>query len=107
MAQYCFYECAAHLKNTTFFSNIRVLFLPANSNTQPQHSYLGIIYAFKCHYRKQLILKTAATIDKGLLQDVTKMQLDVLSAMHLNSRTLEIDNTHYNQELLCEVWFLD
>jgi hypothetical protein len=25
----------------------------------------------------------------------------------LNSRTLEIDNTYYNQELLYEVWFLD
>jgi hypothetical protein len=24
----------------------------------------------------------------------------------LNSRNLEIDDTHYHQELLCEVWFL-
>jgi hypothetical protein len=30
-----------------------------------------------------MILKTAATIDGGLLQDTTQMKLDVLSAMHL------------------------
>jgi hypothetical protein len=44
---------------------------------------LGITHAFKCHYRKQLILKTAAAIDGGLLQDSAQMKLDVLSAMHL------------------------
>jgi hypothetical protein len=35
-------------------------------------------------------------MDAGLLQDAT-----------LNSRVLEIDNTDYNQELLCEVSFLN
>jgi hypothetical protein len=65
------------------FSNIKVLFLSANYTTQPQSLYLGIIHAFKCQYRKQLNLKTAATIDGGLLQDAAQMKLDLLFAMHL------------------------
>jgi hypothetical protein len=43
---------------------------------------LGIIHAFKCHYRKQVIEKTVAMTDGGLLQDATHMKVDVLSAMH-------------------------
>jgi hypothetical protein len=58
------------------------MFHPANYSTQPQPLYLGIIHAFKCNYRKQLISKTAATTDGGLLQDATQMKLNVLSAMH-------------------------
>jgi hypothetical protein len=58
------------------------MFPPANYSTQPQPFYLGIIHAFKCHYRKQLISKTAATTDGGLHQDATQMKLKVLSAMH-------------------------
>jgi hypothetical protein len=34
------------------------------------------------------------------------MKLDVLSAVDLIAEPLGIDNTYYNQELLCEVWFL-
>jgi hypothetical protein len=44
---------------------------------------VGIICTFKCHYRKQLILKTADTKDGRLLQDAAQMKLDVLYAMHL------------------------
>jgi hypothetical protein len=43
---------------------------------------LGIIHAFKCHYRKQLIQKTVVMTDGGPLQDATQIKLDVLSAMH-------------------------
>jgi hypothetical protein len=50
---------------------------------QPRPLHLGIIHAFKCHYRKQLIAKTAAMIDGGLLHDAAQMKLDVLSAKHL------------------------
>jgi hypothetical protein len=75
-------QCAAYPKNATFLSNIKVIFLPANYTAQPQPLYLGITHAFRCHYRKQLILKTAATVDGVLLQDATQMKLDMLSAMH-------------------------
>jgi hypothetical protein len=43
---------------------------------------LGIIDAFKCHYRKQLIQKIVAMANEGLLQDDTQMKLDVLSTIH-------------------------
>jgi hypothetical protein len=48
-------QCAAHPKNTAFLSNVKVIFLPANCTSQPQPLHLGIIHAFKCHYRKQMI----------------------------------------------------
>jgi hypothetical protein len=64
MTKYC---CS--FEEHYIFSNIKVLFLPANYTTQPQPLYLGIIHAVKYHYRKQLISKTGATIDEGLLQD--------------------------------------
>jgi hypothetical protein len=66
---------------------------------------LGIIPAFKCRYRKQLISKTAATVDGVLLEDAAQMKMDALPVF--NSRTFETDNTFNNQELLCEVWFLN
>jgi hypothetical protein len=44
---------------------------------------LGVIHAFKCQYKKQLISKTAATMAGGLLQDAAQMKLDVLSALHV------------------------
>jgi hypothetical protein len=65
------------------FSNIKVLFLPAYYTTQHQTLYFGIIHAFRHHYRKQLITKTAATTHEGLVQDAAQMKLDVLPAMHL------------------------
>jgi hypothetical protein len=67
--------------NTTSLSNIRIVFLPANCPSQLQPLGLGIINAFKCHYRKQLIRKTATMIDGGLLQNATQTKLDVLSAV--------------------------
>jgi hypothetical protein len=75
-------EFAANPKNTTFHSNIKDVFLPANCTSQLQPLHLEIIQAFKCHYGKQLIQKTVAVIDGGLLQDGTQMKLDVLSAVH-------------------------
>jgi hypothetical protein len=75
-------HCTAHLKNTTFLSNSGIVFVPANCTSRLQPVYLGIIHAFKCYYRKQMIQKTAAMIDGVVLQDATQMKLDVLSAVH-------------------------
>jgi hypothetical protein len=76
-----------HLKNTTFLSNITVLFLSGNCHSQLQLSDLGIIHAYECHYRRQLFQKTVAMVDGRLLQDDTQMKLDVLSAMHFTAHT--------------------
>jgi hypothetical protein len=40
------------------------------------------MHAFRCHNRRQVIQKTVAMTDRGLLQDVAHMKLDVLSAVH-------------------------
>jgi RNA-binding protein YlmH len=55
-------QCASHLKNTIFVSNIKVLFLPANYTTQP--------------------LKKAGD-EEDYNQVAAQMKLDVLSAVHL------------------------
>jgi hypothetical protein len=34
-------------------------------------------------------------------------ELDVLSAMHFIAEVWRFVNTHYNEELLCEVWLLN
>jgi hypothetical protein len=60
----------AHLKNTTFLTNIKVGFLPANCISQLQPLELEIIHVFKCHHRRPLIWKTVAIMDLHLLQDV-------------------------------------
>jgi hypothetical protein len=72
----------AHLKNTTFLSNIKVVFLPTNCTSQLQPLELEIIHVFKCHHRKPLIWKTVAIMDGRLLQDATQMKQDVLSSVH-------------------------
>jgi hypothetical protein len=58
------------------------LYIPASYSLD-----LGIIHTLKCRYRKQLILKTVAMIDGGLLQDATQMKLGVLSALHFIAET--------------------
>jgi hypothetical protein len=78
-------QCAAHLKNTTLLSNITAVFLSGNCSNQLQPLDLGIIHAFNCHYRKQLIWKTVAMMDGVLFQDATQMKY-VLSAMHFISQ---------------------
>jgi hypothetical protein len=75
-------QYAVPLKNITFVSNIKVVFLPAYCSSHLQPLYLGIIHAFKCHYRKQLIRKTVAMIDGGLFRDAFMKKLDVLTALH-------------------------
>jgi hypothetical protein len=98
-------QYAAHLLTTMSVRNINAYFSKLTVPGSYRLQILGIIHAFKCHYKKQLIWKTSH--DRGrLLQHATHVKLDVLSAMLIQSRSLETDNTHYNQEMLCEVWFL-
>lgn len=75
-------QCAAHPKNTSALKNVKVVFFPPNCTSKLQPLDLGIIHAFKCHYRKQLIRKAVAMIDGGLLEDASKLKLNILSALH-------------------------
>jgi hypothetical protein len=42
---------------------------------------VGISHSFKCQYRKQLIWKAVATIDRELLGDASKMKINLLTAL--------------------------
>jgi hypothetical protein len=68
--------------NTMFLSSIKIVFLSTKCINQLYHSDLGIINAFNCNYRKQLIQKTVAMMDTGLLQDATHMKTGVQSAVY-------------------------
>jgi len=43
---------------------------------------MGIIHAFKCQYRKQLIRKALAVKNRELLGDAPKMKINLLTALH-------------------------
>ena len=43
---------------------------------------MGISHAFKCQYRKKLIWKAVAMIDRELLGDASKMKIILLTALH-------------------------
>jgi hypothetical protein len=70
-------QCASYLKNTTFFRNIKIAFLPANCISQLYPLDFGIILAFRYHYRKQLIWKAVFMVSGRLLQGTIKMKLDM------------------------------
>ena len=46
------------------FSNIKIVFLPANTTTKLQPLDIGIIQNFKVHYRKMLLQHVIARIDQ-------------------------------------------
>jgi hypothetical protein len=63
IAKYCFYQIAAHLKNTKSFSKIKVLFLPANYHP-------GTAFTFGNRPCIQMPLQKAAGVIDG---DCSKM----------------------------------
>jgi hypothetical protein len=43
---------------------------------------VGISHAFKCQYRKQLIQKAVAMINRELRGDASKMKINLLTTLH-------------------------
>jgi hypothetical protein len=80
-------ECAAHSQNMTFLSNVRVVFLPSYCISQLQPLGLRIIHACKFCYRKQFIWNTV----------VITCGKETAARCCINSQSLKIGNTHYNQ----------
>jgi hypothetical protein len=89
--------------NTSFLTNIKVVFLPVNCTSQLQPLDLKIIYAFKYSYGKQFVRKTVAMMDCSLLTDASYMKVAVLSGIYLITEAWKLITLNYNQELFCEV----
>jgi hypothetical protein len=63
------YQCAAHSRDTTALKNIKVIFFPPNCTSCLQPLDMGIIHAFICQYRKELMWKAVTMIYRELCGD--------------------------------------
>jgi hypothetical protein len=71
-------KCPAHPMDTTFFKNIKVVFLPGNCMSRLQPLDLDVIHCLKEKYRKPLVQKaTVAT------QNKSELKLNVMHAVHV------------------------
>ena len=80
------------IENT--YSNIKVVFLPANTTAFTQPLDLGIIQAFKLHYRKRMMRKLVSMMSKVTsVSDLTK-RINVLDAIDwINMAVKEIKSS--------------
>lgn len=68
-------NCTAHTV-VPLLSNVKVIFLPANTTSKLQPLDQGIIHSFKRHYRREVVLYTLGCIEKNI-----KIDINVLQAM--------------------------
>jgi hypothetical protein len=57
-------KCPAHPPNRTFLENVKVVFLPSNCMSRLQSLDLGVIHCLKAKYKKSLVQKAIAGIDR-------------------------------------------
>ena len=63
------------------YSNIKVIFLPANTTSRLQPLDLGIIKNFKVHYRKLLLRYVVAKIDECTVASEVTKKINILQAI--------------------------
>ena len=63
------------------FSNIKIVFLPANTTSKLQPLDLGVISNFKLHYRKLLLQYVLAKIDTATIATEVTKSINVLTAI--------------------------
>jgi hypothetical protein len=71
-------KCPAYPPDTTILKNVKVVFLPANCTSRLQPLNLGVIHFLKAKYRKSLVQKAIAAIERK-----SELKLNVMQAMHM------------------------
>lgn len=71
-------NCAAHPKDLSFLRNVKLVFFPPNTTSHLQPLDAGVIKNLKHSYRKSIVMRCLARIDRG--QQPTT--ISVLDAMH-------------------------
>jgi hypothetical protein len=62
------------------FTNITIIFLPANTTSIVQPLAQGVIAAFKAHYRSQLVRFVIRTLDNNPDMTLQQVKIDAYSA---------------------------
>jgi hypothetical protein len=72
-------KCPAHPPDTTFFKNVKVVFLPVNCTSRLQHLDRGVIRCLKAKYRKSLVQKALAATERKIELKLNVMLMIVAS----------------------------
>jgi hypothetical protein len=76
-------NCAAHRKNVSHFSNVRVEFLPPNMTSVVQPMEQGVIKVLKHQFRKRLVGRMLQLIKTNSgIKNLNNFRFSVLDAMH-------------------------
>ena len=73
-------NCPAH-PHVKALQSIELLFLPPNTTNEIQPCDQGIIYALKCHYRKNMVKRLIQFIDNG--SPLAQFKITLLEALQI------------------------
>ena len=75
---------AACHRNAGELSNIEIVFLPPNCTSILQPMDQGVIWSFKCHFRRKLLEFVISSVENGA--EISKQKISILEAMHFAKR---------------------